>query len=553
MNAAALPDNPCALEEGVMGKMRTATGVRRCRVGASFVLLACAAVAGCSSDDGEWSDDAPGVASLPSEASSTSSPLASTCPGPAAGAPTSSWTDCSVGLDPTKNGGDLLWAKAILLGDPPPLATCGPPYYPSPQLALGPTGDMALAMMCYKIGTIYSVTNRFNGSGVKFNALNNYGSSGGAWVEPFIDRRGDLAVFFRRTSASTQSGELVLLGPAGGAQSYPFSPPTSPALGFGGVGPWDSDALGNNFFTVTNFGMPLLMRASLTGQSSLPSFSGSFAADQTGGVLRFGALQGTLDLGCGPMVPPTGNPGSYLARLDSSWGCVYSHALPVPVAVIADGSGGAILSATSSTSLNLGCGALPAGRRGSTFVTRLDASGSCVFGKSIAAPNLKVALDASGRVVLHGLADAASVNLGGGPLQPAGSQDIVVGELDASGHHLWSRRFGAPGVTFANPSVSTSAAGDVYLLLNSSGPIDLGGGGVSGSTVVGSFSPSGAHRWSRGFQFTGSYEAGIDSCGALVVMSTDHSFDPGCGTVLPPPGQPFPTSDDNVAIARFAP
>jgi hypothetical protein len=201
----------------------------------------------------------------------------------------------------------------------------------------------------------------------------------------------------------------------------------------------------------------------------------------------------------------------------------------------------------------LGCGLLPAASGGSTFVTRLDPSGSCVFGKSLSAPALAVALDPSGSTVVSGLVGAAPVDLGGGPLAPLGDQDIVLGELDIMGNPSWSQRFGGPGITFASPHVTVSAAGDVYLRTGWSGSVDIGGGPItaaSNDTVVGSYGPSGAHRWSRDFPIAGKYLAGVDGCGALVLASNDPAFDLGQGKVLPPLASPAVWQN---AIVRYAP
>ncbi len=248
------------------------------------------------------------------------------------------------------------------------------------------------------------------------------------------------------------------------------------------------------------------------------------------------------------MVPASGSSG-YLARLDSTWTCVYSHVLPAPVSALAFTDGSVVLGVTAGEALDLGCGTLAATSGGSTFVTRLDGTGSCVFGKSLPAPGLSVALDPMGRLVMSGLVGAVPVDLGGGPMAPVGSRDLVLGELDAAGNFLWSKRFG--GVTFTSPAVSTSSAGDVYLRTGWSGSASLGGGPISAAsndTVVASFSASGAYRWARDFPIAGVYQAGIDGCGALVVASIDPAFDPGCGVLASAPGL-----WTQVAVARFAP
>ena len=485
------------------------------------------------------------------------------CPGPPAGGLTTSWAACSVGLDPTKQGGDLLWTLAAALPD----LSCAPSADAyTVELALGPTGDVAVGSLCSGYVGDESLAISFNGSG---NYLQNYtlGGYGGCSQILGIDRNHDLVVISEwPEQLQDDDATAAVIGPGGSSFSWSVSGYSSfglPPL----LGPtWDSDAFGNFFLLGNAGGVTLLsstptlpgagtelLRGGAMGESYQGNFSGSFVADQTGGVYRFDALASTLDLGCGPMVPVSAA-SAYLARIGPTWGCVYSRVLPASVSVLADTSGNATLVASSTSSLDLGCGALAAAAGGSTFVTRLDAAGSCVFGRSLPAPGLTVALDPTGNVVVSGLVGATAVDLGEGPLAPLGSEDFVLAELDASGNPLWSRRFGGVGITFASPSVSTSAAGDVYLLTGWSGAVDLGGGPLSaatGDTVVGSFSSSGAPRWSRGFQFPAGAQVGIDGCGALVV-ATETNFNPGCGNILPP----NPVAFDGVpyiAVARFAP
>src|SRR6202044_649794 len=121
--------------------------------------------------------------------------------------------------------------------------------------------------------------------------------------------------------------------------------------------------------------------------------------------------------------------------------------------------------------------------------------GACVFGASLPAPALAVVLDPSGSAVVSGLVGPTPVDLGGGPLAPLGPEDVILGELDVSGHYLWGKRFGGPGIAFAGPWVSVSQAGDVYLRTGWTGSGDLGGGATTaaaGAPGGGSYAPSGA-------------------------------------------------------------
>jgi hypothetical protein len=499
----------------------------------------------------------------------------SICPSPPTGGPTTSWADCSAGVDPTHSGGELVWAEGTWLTD---LISSGCGMFSNPStpvlsdFSLGPTGDVALSMNCDATFSTHLAAHRFNGSGASGLGveLSTQEGSNSFWASTTFDRYNNLVGHLgmehtwyeeRLQATGGSTGSFGWSYISNGAQSPPF-------------GQWDSDALGNAFLVLTldhaitigSVALPgpvsplaqrtHLVRRSATGASYLADFSGAFVADQTGGVYHTGPL-GTDD-GCGPV--NSAAPGFSFARRDASWACVHARALPANAQFVVDAAGGAVLSSSSSSAVDLGCGALAAAPGGSTFVTRIDASGACVSGTALAAPYLQVLLAPGGNVVMSGFVGAGAVDLGGGPLAPLGGQDFVIGELDAAGHHLWSRRLGGPGITFASPKVSTSAAGDVYVLTGWNGTADLGGGGVTvatGELAVGSFSPSGAYRWSRGFHIAGKYLAGLDGCGALVVASTDPAFDPGCGQVV---STPWPLIGPvgwgyslHVALARFAP
>ncbi len=436
----------------------------------------------------------------------------------------------------------MLWAQVLEKW----VSCSAPSWNYGFSLAPGPTGDVAVGATCEddlapsSIGYV-----RFNGSG----GVVDRGDNLPRWPLGVMGIVPQFSQFYIGPHND-------LVAPYTNLCSFPDSPPDCPPaelLMFGQT-PVDwpgnftssqSDVLGDLFAAAPG---GALQRGGTLGTSwSAPAVAGSFVPDQTGGVYLYGPLASTVDFGCGPVSPASPASG-YLARIDASSSCVYSRALPAAVSsVITDAAGGALLSLTSTTALDLGCGTLPAAPGGSTLVTRLDAAGSCTFGRSLPAPHLVVALDPAGRPVVHGFVGPVTVDLGSGPLAPLGSQDLVLGELDTSGATLWSRRFGGAGIDFAwNTSVSTSQAGNVYLLTGWSGAVDLGGGAITAAgddTVVGSWSSTGAYRWGRSYAFGSSprFAAGIDGCGSLVVVNGNL----GCT----PEADPFPW----FTVARFAP
>lgn len=462
-------------------------------------------------------------------------------------------------MGPTANGGDLLWAEDM--PDEWFTGACGylvPVVGQSPVYELGPTGDVAVAAMCAPMllpdmqGT--GAWLRYNGAGAvvgmdQFAAPPQGDMDTDVFLGPvYLGPHNDLVLSFTFSCEGTDAPPPDMC-PEGALEMFGAADQPSvdwPSYGYLSS---ESDALGDVFFSLGG----TLERAGTLGTSwSAPTVAGAFVPDQTGGVYLTGLLGGTIDFGCGP-VSPTSPDSGYLARIDASSACVFSHALPADIPAIVDESGGVILAVTiTGGAMDLGCGPLGAPSGESTLVTRLDASGSCVFGRSFAAPTSLTAMPApNGLTVVYGFVGPTAVDLGNGPLAPLGSEDMLLAELDASGDTLWSRRLGGPGITFAQgwlsepgppAHVSTSAAGDVYLLTGYAGAVDLGGGPITaaqGDVVVASYTSAGAYRWGRGYAFGSPSFVGIDGCGGLVVVDGD------IGCTIPGPGSP--------AVARFAP
>lgn len=281
-----------------------------------------------------------------------------------------------------------------------------------------------------------------------------------------------------------------------------------------------------------------------------PSWSQSVSTIFTGATIGpTNDLFASLAAWCqGSGAPPT-CPGGL-----SEWNSPTGAVIPAPSWV---SPLGALKTASGTAPIDLGCGALPAAPGGSTFVTRIDSLGNCLYARSFPLPGLKAVMDASGRVVVSGYAGAGAVDLGGGPLAQLDAQDMVLVELDPAGNHLWSRRMGGAGAYlfpvnggYGWPAdVTISAAGNVYLVTNLGGPaaVDFGGGVISAAgyePIVASYTPSGAHRWSRAYHFGASVSAAVDGCGSLVVASRSL-LRAGCSHQSFGPVTP--------AIARFAP
>ncbi len=68
-----------------------------------------------------------------------------------------------------------------------------------------------------------------------------------------------------------------------------------------------------------------------------------------------------------------------------------------------------------------------------------------------------------------------TVDFGGGPISKVGDPDALLVKLDVTGEHLASERFGDAGWQNFN-DVAVDGAGDVFVIGNFHGSIDLGTG-----------------------------------------------------------------------------
>lgn len=212
----------------------------------------------------------------------------------------------------------------------------------------------------------------------------------------------------------------------------------------------------------------------------------SMAVDGSGNVLVTGAFEGTADFGGGPLVS-AGNTDIFVAKYSSGgthlWskrfgGTDYERAW----AVAADGSGNVLLAGDFAGMADLGGGPLTSAGSDDVFVARYDASGVHLWSKRFGGAGNErasaMAVDRSGSVLLAG-EFLGTADFGGGPLTSAGSADIFVAKYDAGGAPLWSKRFGGSGYDRAWAVAADGSSGHVLMAGQHEGGVDFGGGVLS--------------------------------------------------------------------------
>ncbi len=173
--------------------------------------------------------------------------------------------------------------------------------------------------------------------------------------------------------------------------------------------------------------------------------------------------------------------------------------------VAVDGAGNVVLVGSFLGSIDFGGGPLVSAGSSDVFVAKFDASGGHLWSKRFGDVNPQsvsgVAVDGAGNIVLVGSFNG-TVDLGGGPLVSAGTVDVFVAKLDGNGSHLWSKNFGDVGPQFAG-AVVFDGAGNVLLDGHFSGSINFGGGPLvstgGNDAFITKLDAGGAHVWSKRF------------------------------------------------------
>ena len=104
------------------------------------------------------------------------------------------------------------------------------------------------------------------------------------------------------------------------------------------------------------------------------------------------------------------------------------------------------------------------------------------FGGTSSEYGHSVAIDSAGNVLVTGYFQGTA-DFGGGGLTSAGDLDVFVAKYDASGKHLWSKRFGGTSGDYGL-SVAIDSAGNVLVTGYFQGTVDFGGGGLTNAGSV---------------------------------------------------------------------
>jgi hypothetical protein len=209
------------------------------------------------------------------------------------------------------------------------------------------------------------------------------------------------------------------------------------------------------------------------------------AVTPSGEIVITGYFSGTLDLG-GPPLTANGqfDPDTFVVKYDPAGNHLWSKRFGVSGATAAYAvantpSGGAVIAGNFTGTVDFGGGPLTSIGLSDIFVAAFDASGSHLwsrrFGDAALQDGWRVAVDTNGNVLLGGQF-FGSVSFGGATFTSAQGYDAYLVKLDgASGNHVWSRQAGGPGDQLGL-GLAVDASGNVGFGGFFNGSIDLGAG-----------------------------------------------------------------------------
>nr|AYM52941.1 secreted protein [Jahnella sp. MSr9139] len=158
---------------------------------------------------------------------------------------------------------------------------------------------------------------------------------------------------------------------------------------------------------------------------------------------------------------------------------------------------------------------------------------SAAFGENGFACATDIAVDPRGNMLATGYFDSdGTLGFGGASLTSAGSTDMFLAKMTASGSHLWSKRFGDAQGQSGN-AVATDAAGNLVVVGGFGGSINFGGSPLTGGGMfIAKLDPTGSHLWSQGFSnCLGDHVAATPSGEVVAAGNLTGAVDFGGGTL----------------------
>jgi hypothetical protein len=288
----------------------------------------------------------------------------------------------------------------------------------------------------------------------------------------------------------------------------------------------------------------------------------SIAVDGSGNLYTTGIFRETVDFDPGAGTNNLTSEGLvdvFISKLDASGNVLWAKSMGGTgndrgYSIAVDGSGNVYTTGLFVGTVDFDPGAgtsnLTSAGNQDIFISKLDAAGNFLWAKSMGGTSAdfgwSIAVDGSGNVYTTGyFTEAADFDPGAGisNLTSAGSADIFISKLDASGNFLWAKSIGGTDFDYGK-SIAVDGSGNVYTTGSFQGTVDFDpGAGISNLTSSGNLdifilklNAAGDFLWAKGiggsFQDEGSSiaEDGSGNVYTTGIFEGTVDFDPGAGT-----------------------
>ena len=265
-----------------------------------------------------------------------------------------------------------------------------------------------------------------------------------------------------------------------------------------------SSGNGNVFITKLNASGNIVWAKNIGG--ALTDGAQSIAVDAMGNVYTTGGFDGTGDFDPGAATYNLSSAGNYdifISKLDATGNFVWAKNLggilyDEGYSVAVDASGNVLttglFAGTADFDPGAGTSNLTSAGNADIFISKLNASGNFVWAKNMGAASeddgSSIAVDALGNVYTTGDFNGTvdfDPGIGTYNLISAGSYDVFVSKLDASGNFIWAKNIGGTTNDFGS-SISVDISGNVYTTGNFEGTGDFNpGAGIFNLTSAGMY------------------------------------------------------------------
>ncbi|HKR07092.1 MAG TPA: SBBP repeat-containing protein, partial [Bacteroidia bacterium] len=286
----------------------------------------------------------------------------------------------------------------------------------------------------------------------------------------------------------------------------------------------------------------------------------SIVSDGSGNVYTTGTFYNGItdfDPGSGTFYLTPSSTSTFISKLDASGNFAWAKMATSSVeasAIALDPTGYVYTTGYFSGTVDFNPGAgtfnLASSNSADVFVLKLDVSGNFVYAKQMGGNSFctgtSVMIDASGNVLTTGyFADTADFDPGAATfnLTSAGSNDVFISKLDASGNFVWAKQIGGTSPDFGN-SIALDGSGNVYITGIFLGTVDFDPAAAifnltasgSNDVFISRLDAAGNFVWAKQLGGTASEHGksiAVDAAGSVYTTGYFYGtgdYDPGAGT-----------------------